>query len=310
VPREYGRIESTSILLFLTGVFAISGIWIFHLERGQQYIYLAALLVLAIFPPFASRPAARRIFSALSVFFRFSLAPVAFLSFREKRPFRDLFLAGLVGVVLLVPVLAKYPIEWWADYFASTRDWYFHRFGLHERVPTLPIRLPLAPEGDPSLRSYLNFAVPGNILHHYAMKLVGYVIPYGVGLIAFICGTAALGWSLYRARAESIQRFALRFFAGIYVLDHVLPAPRSGYNAVLFFPGIALGILLWLSTRTKTKSERDWDWSVATPFAVAILYSLGSIWSPVSSPYGVETFYLFGAFLAVAQPVRSESPNA
>jgi hypothetical protein len=306
--RFLSRIESVALTTFVTGVFAVSGIWLFHVERGQQYAYLAVFLVLAVFPPAAFRRfAGHRLFAALAVFFRFSLVPAAFLSFRQKRPVRDLVATALLGTLLLIPVLVKYPLAWWLDYFASARDWYFHRFAMHARIPFIPFSMPFAPEGDPDLRSFISFLVPGNVLYHFFWKL-GVDIPYSVGLTLFIVGTVAMGIVLFQARKEEVSYFALRFFAGMYILDHLLPAPRSGYNAVLFFPGLILAMQLWLSSGKKTARERDWNWAFGAPIAVGIAYSLRSLWNPVSSPFGVETFYLFGAVLALFQPIRSEAP--
>jgi hypothetical protein len=175
---------------------------------------------------------------------------------------------------------------------------------MHVRVPFIPITMPFAPEGDPYLRSYIRFMIPGNVLYHGLGKVGAGVIPYSIGLVAFGVGAAAMGIVLFRARKESLSFFALRFFAGIYLLDHLLPAPRSGYNAVLFFPGLILALQLWLSSQPQTARERDWNWAFGAPIAVGIIYSLWSLWNPISSPYGVETFYLFGAVLALFQPIR------
>ena len=42
---------SVPAVLFATGAYAVSGPWQLHLERGQQYVYLALLLLLAACPP-------------------------------------------------------------------------------------------------------------------------------------------------------------------------------------------------------------------------------------------------------------------
>lgn len=266
-------------LLFGTGIMAISGIWQFHVERAQQYSYLTLILTLAVFAPIGIS----RVFSAGSAALRPTLGLSLFLCFREKRVIQAMFVTSALGVVFLLPALLKYPLTWWLDYFASSKDWYLHRMGMHERIPVVGnFVFPTAPEGDAIMSRALGFAAPGNIFHHYLMKLGLPLIPYGICMITVLIGTGLSAWMLWKNRAEKIESYALRFFSAIYVIDMLLPSPRSAYNGTLFFPILLLSVL---------NPERITSRIVL----VGAIFSLGAIESPYSSPFMVETSYFFAA---------------
>lgn len=275
---------------FLSGFFASSAIWLFHLERGQQYSYFAAFLTLAAFPPKFGRNPVRRGATAVAIFFRQTLGPSIALSFRERKPIRDLLIIAAIGVVLLIPVLAKYPLEYWKDYFACTHDWYLRRYGIHERVAPLVSSFPV-PEGDSSIPLFLNFGVPGNIVYEKLWDIVGF-IPYSVGMLATLVVSALTLFRLWRAREESAVSFAFRFFSGLYLIDLALPAPRSGYNAVIFFP--ALLLVFFVGNR----------WA-RTAALLSIVLSVAAIPKVFYSPHGIELGFIFCAVFALAKKVRS-----
>jgi len=266
-------------LVFGTGIMAISGIWQFNVERGQQYSYLALILTLAVLGP----TTIRRAFTAAAPVLRSTLGLSLFLCFREKRMIRAILITSALGMVFLLPTLLKYPLTWWLDYLASAKDWYLHRMGMHEHIPVVgSFTFPATPEGDAQMSGAFNFAAPGNIFHHYLMKLGLPLIPYGVSMISVMIGTVLSAWMLWKNRFENNESYALRFFSSIYVIDMLLPSPRSAYNGTLFFPILLLALL-----KTELLASRI--------VLFGAVFALGAIESPYSSPHMVETSFFFAA---------------
>ncbi len=282
-------------VLLVTGIYSLSTLWQFHVERGQQYSYFALLLTLAVFPP---RERLSSVFQAFAAFFRPTAGLVIFAAFRERKPWRSILVASGIGAVLLVPTLIKYPLNWWADYFASAHDWYFHAFGLPEHIaPASGLPYPTAPEGDPTLSVAWNFGAHGSILHHFAMKF-RWLPPYALGLSIVAAITVFAAWKLWRARGESHASFAARFFSAIYLADYFLPAPRSGYNAALFFPALVLA-MIELTKLGRPDTERSRGWAVAA--ALGLFFSLQSLYNPDLSPMLVEFFFVVAAAVALSR---------
>lgn len=274
-------------LVFGTGITAISGIWQFHLERAQQYSFLTLLLTLAVFIPSAGINIASGLAGALRPTLGFTL----FLSFREKRVLRTALIISALGLAFLIPVLIKYPLSWWLDYFASSKDWYLHRQGMHERIPVIgSFTFPLAPEGDDMMSRAVAFGAPGNIFHHYLMKLGFSLIPYSVGMLTVIIASLVTVWKLWKNRSEDLEGFALRFLSSIYVVDLLLPSPRSAYNGVLFFPVLLVSVY---SVVKWDKPRREQVFPCIALAGAAI--GLGAIASPYSVPHLVETCYFVAA---------------
>lgn len=274
-------------LIFATGIMAISGIWQFHVERGQQYSFLTLLLTLAVFTPAVFS----RYFSAGAAAMRPTLGLSLFLCFREKRVIRAMLITGLVGVILILPALFKYPLTWWLDYLAASKDWYLHRQGMHERIPVIGnFSFPAAPEGDSTMYRALSFGAPGNIFHHYLMKMGLPLFPYSIGMACVFIGTAVSAWKLWTNRAEKIESYALRFFSAIYIVDLLLPSPRSAYNGILFFPVVLLSVYAFLRRDGKNR-----DLIAPGIVLIGATFALGAIKSPYSSPHMVETCFFIAA---------------
>lgn len=291
--------------VFATGVYAMSALWLFHVERGQQYVYFTLLAALAAVPP--SVEGFRAFFQSATAFVRLTAGIAIFAAFREKRPLRTILMSAAIGALLLVPVLVKYPLAWWGDYFAATKDWYFHRFGM--AAPTTPpyaFRYPFAPEGDENLFRAWNFGAPGSILHHFAMKF-GWMPPYALGLSMTAGLSLFSGWKLWRARNEPLTSFVGRFFSAIYLVDYFLPSPRSGYDAVLFFPVTVLA-LVELGAVDRTTLRRPETGTIGALFvAIGSAVALEAFVKPYSAPMLVEFFYLLGAGILLGRSVlRSE----
>lgn len=274
-------------LVFGTGVMAISGIWQFHIERAQQYVYLTLMLSLALF----TTASVGRVFSGVVGVLRPTLGFTIFLSFREKRFLRSALIISAVGFLCLLPALLKYPLTWWLDYLACSKDWYLHREGMHERItPSFLLPYPVAPEGDLTMSTAISFGGPGNVIHHYLMKLGLPLLPYSVGMLTVLVATGITTWKLWKNRFEEIEGFALRFLSSVYVVDLLLPSPRSAYNGVLFFPILLLAVYALFK-----KGARNRDLVFHSFLAVGVIFSLGSILSPRSIPHMVETCYFVAA---------------
>jgi hypothetical protein len=287
-------------VVLVTGIYSLSALWQFHVERGQQYSFFAFLLTFAMFPP---RTALTSLFQALSVFFRPTFGVAIFRSFREKNPIRTILIGAGVGAILLIPVLLKYPLSYWFDYFASTHDWYNHRWGTGEMIPAKDgLTYPHSPEGDWTIPQLWNFGAPGSILHHFATK-GGWIPSYTLGLVITGMLTAFSGWRLWSARAEGLAAFALRFFSAVYLTDYFLPSPRSGYNAVLFFPALVLAVI----ELSRGKIDRTKVAPIAA--ALGLVSSLEAIYLPYSSPMLVEFWYVVAAVLALSSKVKSVSQD-
>lgn len=282
---------ASSLSALVLGVFALSGAWQFHAERGQQYIYGAFFLTLAA----CFRGGASGVFSTFAAYFRPTLGLSAFFAFRKDRGFRHLAAAAITSVVLIIPVFLKVPLAWWKDYFSASRDWYLHVHNLQARLdPALVKTFPMigSADGDAHLAHYENFGVWGNVFYHFLLKLFKWVPSYNTGMIALVLLVLASGWILWKARSENALAFGLRFFSMIYLTDMILPAPRSGYNAVLFFPALVMAAVYAVGPEI-SKNEK---WRLL-PLFLGMLTSLNSLWSPLSSPLIVETLFMIGAGL-------------
>lgn len=294
-------------VLFATGAYGVSALWLFHVERGQQYVYFSLFATLAVLPP--TTEGFRAFFQAIASFFRPTLGTAVFASFRERRPVRTLVVTAAIGGLLLVPVLWKYPLAWWGDYFASTRDWFDHGRGFPMKITrSIVVTIPDLPEGDPFLAKAWSFGAFGSLPYHFAEK-AGWPLPYAVGLFLTAAATAGSAWKLWRARAESAISFAGRFFSAIYLTDYVLPAPRSGYNAVLFFPMIVIAFAE-VASLGRPAPGRKLGSRAAAMFLVVVglAVALEAIVKPYSSPMLVEALYVIGASVVLFRKNEGETP--
>lgn len=299
---------ASSLSALVLGIFALSGAWQFHAERGQQYIYGAFFLTLAAcFGGNGLRSnGASGFFATLAAYFRPTLGLSAFFYFRKDRGFRYLAAMAIASVVLILPVFLKIPLAWWKDYFSGSRDWYLHVHNLQARLdPALVKTFPMivSADGDPHLAHYENFGVWGNVFYHFLLKLFKWVPSYNTGMIALVLLVLASGWMLWKARGEASLAFGLRFFSMIYLTDMILPAPRSGYNVVLFFPALLMAAISVVNPDV-SKSEK---WKLLPLFA-GMLASLNSMWSPLSSPLIVETLFMIGAIMILFRRTESKKP--
>jgi hypothetical protein len=292
-------------VLLGTGIFSFSALWMFHVERGQQYAYFTLFLVLVAFP---AQSVLHSVSRAFLIFLRPTTGIAVFSVLREKNPKREFLITLALGLVFLLPVLLKYPLGWWLDYLASARDWYAHRWGLHEHINPfpggIPYAFPLAPEGDPTLPGVWNFGARGSFFHHYAMK-AGWMPSHGLGLILTAFLTTLSGWALWHSRNEPKIFFAARLFAAIYLTDYFLPAPRSGYNVALYFPGILLAIVRlsdskWLKTGRKIRALLP-----EILISIGALFMLDAFFQPYGSPPHLEVFFVVGAALTLLRKPMS-----
>ena len=298
-------------VLFATGAYAVSGPWQLHVERGQQYVYLALLLLLAVCPPYrVSGPW----FRALAALLRPTLGVSVFTAFREKRVWRSVLSTIGAGGLLALPVLLAYPISWWFDYLASSRDWYLEIFGLNAVItpsgPAAAFVYPVAPEGDPTMTTAWLFRTSGSGLMHFA-KTLGWMPPVELGTGIGVALAVVAGIALWRARGERLASFAARFFSAVYLGDFVSPTPRGVYNAVLFFPAIVLAVAELFRSRPRDSVCRgiDWERAWATLVSVGLCISLAGIVRPDATTVVVEVAFVCGAAVAMFRPVLAAPPH-
>jgi hypothetical protein len=296
-------------VLFATGAYAVSGPWQLHIERGQQYVYLALLLLLAVCPPYrVSGPW----FRALAALLRPTLWISVFTTFREKRIHRSVLLSIGAGGLLALPMLLAYPISWWFDYLASSRDWYLEMFGLRTFITpagsSAPFVYPVAPEGDPTMTIAWSFKTAGSGLIHFA-KTLGWMPPFELATGLGVALAVVAGIVLWRAGGERLASFAARFFGAVYLIDFISPTPRGVYNAVLFFPAILLAVaeVFRLGPVDSLRRWTDWGrlWPTLVSFGLCISL-VGIVW-PDATTVVVEIAFICGAAVAVFRPVVSSS---
>ncbi len=306
-------------VLLATGAYAVSGPWQVHVERGQQYVYLALLLLLAVCPPYrVSGPW----FRALAALLRPTLGVSVFTAFRERRILRSVLFTMGAGCLLALPVLVAYPISWWFDYLASSRDWYLEMFGLNAVITpsgtAAAFAYPVAPEGDPTMTAAWLFRTCGSGLLHFARTL-GWMPPFGLATGTTVALAVITGIVLWRARGERLASFAARFFGLVYLADFASPTPRGVYNAVLFFPAILLAVaeLFRLGPVDSLRRWTDRDHLWATLVSAGLCISLVGIVRPDATTVVVEITFLCGAAVAVFRPIvrwsgrdASEPPRA
>ncbi len=293
--------RGSPISLFLTGIFSACGGWLFHLERGQQYVYFTLFFTLAVF----SLGKTRAFFSALSAAFRPVLVMTGLLSFREKSVLKHLLLTAGIGMLLLAPPLLSYPSDWWKSYFSNTRDWYSRTYGEYEKIPTPSYLYPTAVEGDVTTSKFLNFGIPGNVFQKYVYQKITHRPSYAWVMLGFFASLVLSAWILFRTRNEALRFYAVRFFASIYFCDHLLAAPRSGYNMVLYFPAVLLAGKFLVE-----KWGNRFDRAGALFAMIGLVFSLNSLFvDPLSSPLGVELSFLISSLLFLASPRKPNRPR-
>jgi hypothetical protein len=294
-------------VLFATGAYAVSGPWQLHIERGQQYVYLALLLLLAVCPPYG---VLGPWFRALAALFRPTLGIAIFTAFRERRIQRSVLVTIGAGGLLALPILIAYPISWWYDYLASARDWYLHILGLHAVItssgPVASLVYPVAPEGDPTMTNAWLFTTSGSGLVHFARTL-GWMPPFEWATGVSVALTVIAGIVLWRARGERLASFAARFFGAVYLADFASPTPRGVYNAVLFFPAILLAVAELFRSGPADSLRRSigWDRLWATLVSAGLCVSLIGIVRPDATTVVVEIAFVCGAAVAVFRPIVS-----
>jgi hypothetical protein len=296
-------------VLFATGAYAVSGPWQLHLERGQQYVYLALLLLLAVCPPYrVSGPW----FRALAALLRPTLWISVFATFREKRIPRSVLWSIGAGGLLALPMLLVYPISWWFGYLASSRDWYLEMFGLRTFITpagsSAAFVYPVAPEGDPTMTIAWSFKTAGSGLIHFARTL-GWMPPFELATAVTVALAVIAGFVLWRARGEGLASFAARFFGAVYLTDFISPTPRGVYNAVLFFPAILMAVaeLFRLGIVDSLRRWTDWERLWPTLVSAGLCISLVGIVWPDATTVVVEIAFVCGAAVAVFRPVVSSS---
>lgn len=296
-------LQILGIVVVITGIYAISGTWQFHTERGQQYIYLAFFLTLA----WASSGKMSGVWMSLSPFFRPTLGLSAFLSFRRDQGLRSFLTAVFTGVFLAVPVLFLTPLAWWKSYASSAHDWYLHAYGMHARLEPAFVKVftPLSSaDGDSFLSAVTSFGAWGNPIYRFTERAFGSAPPYWAGMSTTFALVLFSGITLWRAREETLTRFGLRFFSAVYLIDLFLPSPRGGYNSVLFFPGLLLAALVYAETQNRNEKLR------LAPLGMGALFSLNSLWHPLSSSLLTECAFTIGAALALFQGTRKPTGSA
>ena len=270
-------------------------------------MYLALLLLLALCPP---RPLLGPWFRGLAALLRPTLWISMFTTFRERRIPRSILLAAGAGGLLALPTLLAYPISWWFDFLASSRDAYLELWGLNARIglpgATPALVYPVAPEGDPAMTAAWLFRTCGSGLIHFARTL-GWMPPFGLATAVTLAAGLVAGIVLWRARGERLASFAARFFGAVYLTDFISPTPRGVYNAVLFFPAILLAVAGLFRPRSSDwpRPRIDWDrlWAILVSAGLGI--SLVGTIRPDATTVVVEIAFVCGAAVAVLRPVEA-----
>ena len=297
-------------LFFVVSLLSVSGIWQFHVERGQQYIYF----VFYIFLGSVLTSNASFCFSVLACFFRQTLVFTLFSIFKNKYKFKTILWVSSFGLLLLTPVLLKYPFEYWIDYFQTTRDWYARAYGLHQQiVPINGLVLPQSPEGIDTLSRYVDFFTRGNFLYKWLERFIGVIPNYNIMLFVALSFSVLASYLFYRRRNDPNIFYVIRLFSAIYVLDMLLPAPRSAYNGVFYFPVLMVGSQIVLN-KVNQKELKNINQLSLLEYGlllsgVGFFISLIALIKPTSSPSMVEIFYFLGAVLIFISPQQGQETS-
>jgi hypothetical protein len=221
------------IVLGVSGCFALSEAWMFHLDRGQQYIYFVLLLLVLLWAG-QRLPLVRNVLVGLTPLVRPSLVLVGFALCQDRRPWRAAALALLALVIGFTGNVLQFSPRYWLDYGQSARSWYLMMRGEQTRCQAVPCPYPEAQETGVPLCRYQEFHYHPGLYYWAYMRFVGPVMPHRMATAQAVGVLLVCSLLLFLKRhSEGPITFFLEIAGLCYLLDLFLPAPRAVYNDVL-----------------------------------------------------------------------------
>ncbi len=227
-PRLY------PILLAVLGLFC-SEIWLYHIERGQVYIFFALFFSLGYYlynASFRHHEFIAGLVGGLFIFFRpiAAVAALGFLLFGKWRWVSGCITGFILGMLLFIAPQPKL----WVDYILAMKEYNNELLGKPQVVHRATFTLPDVVEGSNNLSKVTEFD------QHGLWSIYGYLNIYKIrfnnthSVLLYFSLITALSIAFYRQRRthQSPQLLYLFGFL-IYILAEVcMLVPRNGYNTV------------------------------------------------------------------------------
>lgn len=238
---------SRSLVLFSGLALGCSNFWLFHLERGQQYVYMAALGMVSILCAYSKNPkqglsgGALGLLASIRSPMLLSVVPAVF-----QRKLKFLAAFGVVYFLIMGLSTYKFGPELWHSYSKNVSDWIEGMTGSVARLPTLPlVTYPETVEGVSWMKNFIQLPGVGKKL---TGVYTGLWIPPRISLV--LTGLALLiffGLLFLSRKEKSPLEYAVQTWAAVLIADYLLPTPRGSYNDALWFPLVFIVLSQWKS---------------------------------------------------------------
>lgn len=217
-----------------------SNVWLFHIDRGQMYIFYALLLAV-IYRLYISNLRYNQFLSGLVAGLFIFLRPFAaifglgFLLAGKKQ-----WVAGCAaGCMLGVLVFVLPGIQLWKDYFKAMPEYISQEMGtgINTRAPE-PIK-PAVIEGANNITQYATYKV-GRMENAYQfLRRFNISVTVNQSLIWFAILTGVFSVWFFKTRKKMADPDALFLFGSLLLLlsEIFIPAQRGAYNIIVWmFP--------------------------------------------------------------------------
>lgn len=223
-----------SLVVVLLSVIC-SEAWIYHIERGQMYVFYAlgfAIIYWLYTAKWKFADYAAGLVAGLCVFFRPTML-VFFTGFLLQRKFR--FLAGAISGAIIGGLIFVLPhIDHWKEYSKAMKEYSNEMTGKGSFIDAKPEAMPAQIEGTTNITQYDYFNGEGLSCLYVYLKKAGISINNTHASILLLLVVLITGYFCrknWRKDASADQLFLYGFL--LYIVAEIFAvAPRAGYNTV------------------------------------------------------------------------------
>jgi hypothetical protein len=209
--------------------------WIYHIERGQMYVFYAMGFAIIYWLYTAKWKWAGYIaglVAGICVFFRPTML-IFFAGFLLQRKFR--FLAGaFTGAVIGGLIFVLPHIENWKEYSNAMKEYSNAMMGKATIIDAKPEAMPALVEGTTNITQYDYFNGEGLQCLYVYLKKAGITINNTHASILLLLVALITGyfcWKNWRKNVSTDQLFLYGFL--LYILAEIFAVtPRAGYNTI------------------------------------------------------------------------------
>lgn len=222
-----------------------SDIWLYHIERGQMYIFYA-FVITVMYAIYVSEWRLNEFGSGfiggMFIFFRpfAAILGLGFLLHGKMQWIYGCISGFLVGALIFVAPF----IPAWKDYFKAMDEYVKENTGQGHTVQNNSNWTPVITiEGSDNLKTYRHFTMDHLVLKRFGIKLKNNssLIIYGIALL-----TAAFFFFRLRKRISSPETIFLFGFILLFLAEIFVLAPRAGYSVIQWIFPLSL---IWIHGR-------------------------------------------------------------